>query len=575
MDFLSSSQFPYPSFFGRRSQELLQPLLHQLARVRELRHLYEQNAHLQGREFIGSLLRSLSIRVEYEPAELRQLTAMGSFMAMGNHPCGLLDGLVLLYVLLEVRPDFRLVANEVLAPLLPQLGGQLVLVSPERADAGKNVPGVRQLLHYLHNEVPIGLFPAGEVASRPRPFRPTTEAEWHPTAGRLLDAARVPVVPVWLSGHNSETFSLLGLMHPWLRTARLPAELLNKRGQTIRVRFGQAIAPQTLGAMAPAQRLAYIRARVFALSSAASGEEPELATLPLPVIDETDAALVAADIAALRPACCLLKAGSWEVYIASKAQAPHVLRELGRLRELTFRREGEGTQQPCDLDKYDEYYRHLFLYDRAAGRLVGAYRVGRGRAILRQHGRRGFYLHSLFRMKKELEPFLKESLELGRSFVRAEYQRQAQPLALLWKGIAEYLTRHPEYRYLIGPVSISNRFSTVSRAVMVDFLRTHYFHAELACLVQPRKQFRYRPIDCQEQAATLQAGLANVQDLHKLIAAFEPDGAGIPVLLRHYLKQNARLLGFNVDPAFSNTLDGFIMVDARELPERTLNLLER
>ncbi|WP_167852153.1 lysophospholipid acyltransferase family protein [Hymenobacter elongatus] len=550
-------------------------MLDQLARVRELELLYKQSAHLQGREFIGSLLRSLGITIEYDAAELRQLARTGSFVAVGNHPCGLVDGLVLLYVLTEVRPDFRIVANEALAPLLPQLSNHLILVNPERAKAGRNVPGVRRLLHYLHNEVPIGLFPAGEVASRPRPFQAAAEAQWHPTAGRLLSVARVPVVPVWLSGHNSETFSLLGLMHPWLRTARLPAELLNKRGQTIRVRVGRPIMPRELAQIAAPEGLAYVRARVFALGASPSPGSTEAATAPVPVVAETDAALVEADINALRPTRCLVRTGSWEVYIASKAELPHVLREIGRLRELTFRREGEGTQQPLDLDGYDDYYRHLFLYDRATRRIVGAYRIGRGRTILRHHGRRGFYLHSLFRMAKALEPFLAESLELGRSFVRAEYQKQPQPLALLWKGIAEYLSRHPEYRYLIGPVSISNRFSTVSRAVMVNFLTAHYFRADLACLVKPRKQFRYRPLDATEIPATLQTGLTTVQDLHKLIATFEPGGAGIPVLLRHYLKQNAHLLGFNLDPNFSNTLDGFIVLDARELPERTLHLLER
>ncbi|UOQ53638.1 lysophospholipid acyltransferase family protein [Hymenobacter cellulosivorans] len=573
MDFLSSSVFPYPSFLGRRSQELLRPVLSYFSGARDLQQLYEQTAHLRGREFIGALLRRLNITVTYDAAELRQLATTSSFVAVGNHPCGLLDGLVLLYVLTEVRPDFKLVANEVLAPLLPQLGNHLILVNPERAAAGQNVPGVRQLLHYVHNEVPIGLFPAGEVASQLQPFRPALEAEWHPTAGRLLTAAHVPVIPVWLSGHNSRSFNLLGLLHPWLRTARLPAELLNKRGQTIRVRLGRPIAAAELVRLAAPERLAYVRARVFALATPAAAR----VAVPLapPVASETASELIARDINALRASRCLVRSGNWEVYLASKAELPHVLRELGRLRELTFRREGEGTQQALDLDRYDDYYRHLFLYDRVAQRLVGAYRIGRGRAILRQHGRRGFYLHSLFRLKKELEPFLAESLELGRSFVRAEYQKQPQPLALLWKGIAEYLSRHPEYRYLIGPVSISNRFSSVSRAVMVNFLTEHYWRSDLAALVKPRKQFRYRPLDAQEMPATLQTGLSSVQDLHKLIATFEAGGTGIPVLLRHYLKRNARLLGFNLDPNFSNTLDGFIVLDARELPARTLDLLER
>ena len=201
--------------------------------------------------------------------------------------------------------------------------------------------------------------------------------------------------------------------------------------------------------------------------------------------------------------------------------------------------------------------------------------MGRGRAIVRQSGKRGFYLHSLFRMKAALVPLLRESLELGRAFVREEYQKQPLPLALLWKGIAEYLARHPECRYLIGPVSISHRFSAVSKAVMVEYLQRHFSDPELAALVQPRKQFRYRPLDGAATPETLQAGLESVQDLQKLITGLEPGGSGVPVLLRQYLKQNARLIGFNLDPHFSNALDGFMVLDARELPARTHRLLSR
>jgi hypothetical protein len=315
---------------------------------------------------------------------------------------------------------------------------------------------------------------------------------------------------------------------------------------------------------------------VYALGSPA--EAPTVTWPRLPpqaIVAETAADLIEADLAALRPARCLLVHGPWEVYVARKSELPHVLPEIGRLRELTFRRVGEGTHQPTDLDAYDEYYRHLFLYHRNDRRLVGAYRVGKGRAILRQHGKRGLYLHSLFRMQKPLLPLLRESLELGRSFIREEYQRQPLPLALLWKGIAEYVANHPEYRYLIGPVSISNTYSAASKAAMVDYLTQHFMAAEHAQWVRPRKAYRYRPLDAGEAPAALQAGLASLQDLQNLIAHLEPGGMGVPVLLRQYLKQNARLLGFNIDPKFANALDGFLLLEARDLPLRTLRLLDR
>jgi putative hemolysin len=575
MELLPSHNLSLPEAL-RRSRELLRPLWEHFAQLRDLQELYEQCQHQNGLAFVEQLLKQLHIKVQFDAAELRRLP-IGAFVAVANHPCGLIDGMVLLHVLGKVRPEVRAVANELLAPLLPHLAAQLVLVNPERAAAGRNVPGVRSLLRHLYNDVPLLLFPAGEVAHSNIPFRPAMDSAWNPTAGRLLDAARVPVVPIWLSGQNSTGFSLMGLVHPLLRTARLPAELLNKKGQTIQVRIGQPVVPAELDRLPAADRLAYLRARVYALGTQAQRRVAALLPpLPVPpVISETAPALIEADIAALRPSRCLLVSGRWEVYVAKRCEIPNVLREIGRLRELTFRREGEGTQQPTDLDGYDEYYRHLFLYDREKQLLVGAYRLGLGRAILRQYGRRGFYLHSLFRLKRELNLVLRQSLELGRSFVRAEYQRQPLPLSLLWKGIAEYLAAHPEYRYLIGPVSISNRFSAASKAVMVEYLTRHFFDAELAAYVRPRKQFQYKPLDSGEAPDLLQAGLSSLQDLQQFISGVEPGGTGVPVLLRQYLKQNARLLGFNLDPNFSNALDGLLMLDARELPARTHRLLER
>ncbi|MCA8832068.1 lysophospholipid acyltransferase family protein [Hymenobacter pini] len=576
MALLSNSVPGLTAAAGARTWSPLRPLWQWLTQLRDLQQLYDRHCHLTGREFIGQLLRDLQITVQYTPTDLRRIPTHGAFMALANHPCGMLDGLVLLYVLGEVRPDFVAVANEILAPLLPNLPTQLTLVSPERQDAGRNTPKVRQLLRYLHNDVPLGFFPAGEVAHRTSALRPATDSEWHPTVGRLLEAARVPVVPVWISGQNSVAFSLLGAVHPLLRTARLPAELLNKRGQTVRVRIGQLIPATELGQLPTSDRLPYIRARVHALGSAwQPAGEFALPTLPpAAIVPPVAPQLLATDIEQLRRSSCLLRHQEWEVYVAKKAELPHILPEIGRLREVSFRAVGEGTSHETDLDQYDEYYRHLFLYNRATGQVVGAYRIGRGRSIVREFGKRGFYLHSLFRMSKELLPLLRESLELGRSFVRPEFQKHPLPLLLLWKGLAEYIARHPEYRYLIGPVSISNQFSTVSKQVMMGFLQQHFADDALAGLVKPRKQYKFRPLP-NTDAELLQRRLHSLEDLQQLVAELEPMGMGIPVLLRHYLRQNARIIGFNLDPGFSNTLDGFMVVDARELPARTHRLLSR
>lgn len=587
---------PLPSdAFG--APRWLTPLLTAWTRLPALHDLYAAAAPHQGAAFIAALLRELRITVEFDAAELARLPARGAFVAVANHPSGLLDGLVLLHVLLRARPELRVVATEKLAPLAAAAAAadQVVLVNPDPDDPAANTLSVRKLLRYLHDDVPLLLFPAGEVAHRLVPWATPTDPTWHPTAGRLLRAAAVPVVPVWLSGENSAGFSWLGMVHPALRTLRLPAELLNKRGQTIRVRLGAPVTPPALRRLPSADDvLAYLRARVFALGATA-GPDAAAATArlpawpaaePAPLTAAVPAALLEADLAALRPSRLLVRSRHWEVYVAKANELPNVLPEIGRLRELTFRAEGEGTGEATDLSAFDRHYRHLFLYDREARLLVGAYRLGPGRALLRRFGKRGFYLHTLFRLKDGLRPLLNQAVELGRAFIRPEYQRQALPLALLWKGIAAWLEAHPECRYLIGPVSISNRFSNLSKAVMVDYLTRHCVDPNLARHVRPRKRFRYRPHplnpfrtdsapDAAATTATLQASLDSIDALSQLIAGLEPGGAGVPVLLRQYLRQNGRLIGFNLDPAFANALDGFLVLDARHLPDRTHKLLER
>jgi putative hemolysin len=610
MELFPDSALPYPAAFGTRARQAIRPVLDRLTGLADLQRLYDCVQHLHGAEFVAAALAELQITVEYDPAELRRLPAAGAFVAVANHPSGMLDGLVLLHVLHRARPDLVAVATERLEPLRAALGDYLLLVEADASDPARNTGRVRELLRRLHNDVPLLLFPAGEVAHPKMPFSPAVEGEWHPTAGRLLNRARVPVVPVWLNGCNSASFGWLGLVHPLLRTARLPAELLNKRGQTIRVRIGQPVRAADLQALPPDHHLPYLRARVLALGAATcpaaeastrsfngwlaplasltelgeswlhamEGTTGALANVATPqplVVAETDTALIEQDLARLRPGRLLVHSRHWEVYVAKAAEIPNVLREIGRLRELTFRAVGEGTGKALDLDTYDDYYRHLFLYDREARRLVGAYRLGPGRSILRKLGRRGLYLHSLFRLKKPLRPLLKESLELGRSWVRAEYQRQPLPLALLWKGLAAWLDLHPEYRYLIGPVSISNRFSDLSKALLVEYLTQYFFDADLAQHVRPRKPFRYHSPNGPDLSALLPQGVEALDTLDRLVAAIEPGGLGVPVLLRQYLRQNGRLIGFNRDPAFANALDGLLVLDARHLPTRTHKLLER
>jgi hypothetical protein len=262
------------------------------------------------------------------------------------------------------------------------------------------------------------------------------------------------------------------------------------------------------------------------------------------VIDEVDGTVLKAEIDGLPSSQCLVDGGGFRVYCARAGQIRWGLQEIGRLRELTFRAVGEGTGRCSDVDSFDAYYRHLFVWDARANAIAGAYRLGLVDEILRCRGTRGLYTHSLFEYSPRLLDALNPAIELGRSFVRAEYQRGYAPLLLLWRGIARVVERAPRYAVLFGPVSISGRYAPASRRLMVEYLSGHRADPGLASQVRPRQPFR----DGTPRSRSGARGPAprTIDELSRQIAGIEPDGKGIPVLLRQYLRLGGRLLGFGV-----------------------------
>jgi putative hemolysin len=281
------------------------------------------------------------------------------------------------------------------------------------------------------------------------------------------------------------------------------------------------------------------------------------------VIDEVPRTALQAEIDALPSSQWLVDRGGFRVYLARAAEIPCVLQELGRLRELTFRAVGEGTGKCADVDVFDAYYLHLFVWDARANAIAGAYRLGLVDEILARHGPSGLYTHSLFEFSAGLLDVLNPGIELGRSFVRAEYQRSFAPLLLLWCGIGRFIERAPRYVTLFGPVSISSRYAPASRRLIVEYLSRYQADARLASQVRPRRPF------CDE-TPRVPAVPATLDELSRLVEHIEHDGKGVPVLLRQYLRLGARLLGFSVDTEFADALDGLMIVDLRQVDPAVL-----
>ena len=420
------------------------------------------------------------------------------------------------------------------------------------------------------------MFPAGEVAHFKPGKREITDSAWNPLLGWLVETTGAPVVPAYFHGENSRMFHALGLLHPLLRTARLPHELINKQNHTIHVALGTPVDTEALRAFGDrAKVVQYLRLRTYSLKPLCSSDANVLKTVKpfaqyrLPVVDAPDTRLLVDEIENLPAECLLVENDAMAVLCLKAAQAPWMLQEIGRLRELTFRACGEGTGMPSDIDLYDSYYRHLVIWHRTKQEVVGAYRLGLTDEVLRRSGKRRLYTQTLFKYKRPLLSVLNPGIELGRSFVREEYRKDYAPLLLLWKAIGHFVARHPRYRRLFGPVSISADYQTVSQQLLVDFLRLNRFDVELARYVKPRHPFKYHnPVTWwggnQEKANDIGA-------VSHLIAEIEADSKGVPILIKHYLKLGGRFLGFNVDPRFSHVLDGLILVDLYHTDIRLLN----
>jgi putative hemolysin len=405
------------------------------------------------------------------------------------------------------------------------------------------------------------------------------DSEWHTSVARLIEAVSrkgvaVSTVPAYIHGSNSVLFQILGMLHPRFRTALLARELLNKRSRSVELRIGSPI-PHTklLEIPTPRERTEYLRWRTYLLAGRREfkprtslpllnrGRGPASATVN-PAVDRE---LLSSEVAVLPEDCRLFRSGDLEVYAAQASAIPTLLLEIGRLRELTFRAVGEGTGKATDLDQFDSTYLHLFVWNSAKREIVGAYRLA-GTDVTSD-----LYTATLFKYNAGFLRRLGPALELGRSFVRTEYQKGFAPLLALWKGIGAYVARNPRYKTLFGPVSISNQYQMISRELMVAFLERRAALPEMARdwagLVSSRNPFRRR-----SRHAMPASEAFDFEDLSDCISDLEPSRAGVPVLLRQYLKLGGKLLGFNVDPKFSDALDGLIVVDLTQTEPR---LLER
>jgi putative hemolysin len=555
-------------------------LMH-ILRFNKLNKIYEQIASKEGVEFIDEIIKTLEFKIEFEANELKRIPSEGPLIIVANHPFGGFDGLLLIKYISAIRPDVKVLGNFMLQKVDP-VADYFISHNPfsKRPGADKSTSqGLTEAIQHLNNKGVLCLFPAGDLSSYGK-FDTITDQVWQFPVIKFIKKARVPVVPVLFQGTNSRLFHLFAKIHPSLRQVRLPSELLSKRHKKIKIRIGSAIKVEEQDKFNDIYQFSrFIRAKTYSMESKLEikrffNYNLKQHAKPQEIIEPVSKELILKEIQEIKKDYTLLNIRNYTVFCVPSKEIPNILTELGRLREITFREVGEGSNRSIDIDEFDLYYHQMFIWDDENETIVGAYRIGKGKDILSQYGKRGFYIHSLFRISDEFIPVMNECLELGRSFVIKEYQRKPMPLFLLWKGILYFLLKHPEYRYLIGPVSISNNYSKISKDLIIRFIMQNHLNRELAQYVRPRKSYKFKS-DNPDINILMENMDRDINRLDKAIGDLDELNSGLPVLLKKYIKLNSRIIGFNVDPKFNNCLDGLIILDVFDVPKNTIESLSK
>lgn len=542
--------------------------------------IYSHIYRYQGLDFADKLLEHLNVSCDFIPDELEYLPKDQPFIIVSNHPFGAIDGVMMLSILGRRRPDLKILTNFILS-YIPNLEEHFFPVNPftDRPGIRSSLGGLKMAKEHLAAGGVLGLFPSGEVSSNKNRDKVVKDIEWQSSIIKLIKGAGVPVVPVYFNGSNSRLFHLMGKVNPYLRTARLPHELINKRDKTISLRIGRPVMPTELDEFVDIRMLGkYLWNRIYALeANVREGDSQEKKGRPAatmePVAPHVPVEKLCADIEAIAQEK-LFEVNNYECYLARTEQIPALMTEIAVSREETFRAVGEGTGKSMDTDDYDKYYRHLILWDKQRKAFVGAYRLGFGNEIVRKWGLDGFYSNSLFRYGREFRPYLRKSVELGRSFVVPAYQKDPLALMLLIKGLMYMVIKKPEVRYLIGPVSISSWYPYFYRSLMVHYLRLRQSVPELEKYVSPK--FPFVPDFHRVKVDELVDGkMESLERFDRFMYRLSNNRFRLPTLLKKYIKINARILAFNVDPDFNDCVDGLIMLDVMDVPKSEIDGLSK
>ncbi len=539
----------------------LRPLLRQLLREKHFSRFYNSYPHLEGMDFVEQVMEHFRFSYVVSDRDRENIPSQGRLVIVANHPIGTLDGLALLKLIHEVRSDVRIVANDLLMHLRPL---RSCLLPVENMGKTTSRSQLRDIEKSLKNEEAVIIFPAGEVSRLS--VSGVKDGRWHKGFLRLADKAKAPILPVRISGRNSIMFYAASMVYKPMATFLLINEMFRHRDTQVRFTVGKII-PYISYQRLPINtkekaklfkkhlyRVGRDRKPIFKTESALARPERR---------QSLKKALYQADLIGETP-------DKKMIFLYSHSASSPVLREIGRLREITFRSVEEGTGKRRDVDHFDSYYKHLILWDENDLEIVGAYRLADSCKVIEKHGREGLYTNNLFSYTSNTHSFFVQGLELGRSFIQQRYWKK-RSLDYLWYGIGAFLAKNPDFRYLFGPVSISSGMPQAAKDLLVYYYKL-YFGADDSGVFSKNPFVFSMPVD---DIGRNFCGENRKKDFKKLKALLHNMGTAVPTLFNQYSKLcepgGVRFLDFNVDPDFNNCVDGLVVVDLTQLQQKKRN----
>lgn len=540
------------SWFYRPVKGFLSYLLHE----QDFQNFAKRYPHLQGLEFVEQVLDYFNFSYAVRDNELERIPATGRVVIIANHPIGSLDGLALLKLVSEIRPDVKVLANQLLMALPPL---HPLLLPVNNMTGGTERRRLDAIAAHLAAEGALILFPAGEVSRlKPNGIR---DGKWHSGFLRFASQSKAPILPIYIGGRNSALFYSASMLYKPLATLLLVKEMFKQQRKSITLRIGESIPFDSFNhlQLELADKVKLFKKHLYRL---AKDKAPLFKTQSAIAHPEERAVLKKAV-----ESCQLLgeTGDGKKIYLYHHQQSSPVMREIGRLRELAFRAVGEGCGQRRDIDRFDSHYEHLILWDSDDLEIVGAYRFANTARVIADHGLAGLYTASLFQFSAQMQPYLAQGLELGRSFVQPRYWGK-RSLDYLWYGIGAYLKQYPELRYLFGGVSLSNSYPQAARDLMVYFYSLYFQDEQRTAVSNQPYQLPHAILQQLQQHFSGQDYAADFVQLKHLLANM---GVSIPTLYKQYSELcepgGVKFLAFGTDPDFADCIDGLVLVDLTQL----------